>query len=188
MKKVPKSLSKSPFTYQQARAAGLSVRSLQSLVQNGEIELLARNIYRVPKADLSEEDQFRVATLLAGEPSAICLISALAHFGLTEVIPRKTWIMVPHTKRSQYTELKLQRSRSPDWILGIESHRGYRITNIERSLVDAICYRNKIGTSVAVEALREAVKTKKSSLSKVMSMAKQMKVLHRVLPYIEALA
>jgi len=82
----------------------------------------------------------------------------------------------------------LQRSRSPKWDIGIESRQGYSITNLERTIVEALIYRNKIGTSTAIDALRKSVSSKKTSLSKIMAMAKQMSVLHRVLPYIEALA
>ena len=188
MQKIPKTLKKSPFTYRQAIAQGLTQAALQSLVDSGNLEHVSRGIYRIADQDYSEEDQYRAATLVIGTPSAICLISALAHYGVTDLIPKKTWIMVPHTKRSQHSELKLQRSRSPVWNIGIESRQGYSITNLERTIVEAICYRNKIGPSVAIDALRKAVNSKKTSLSKIMGMAKQLSVLHRVLPYIETLA
>ncbi len=188
MQKIPKPLKKSPFTYRQAMDQGLTQRALQYLVESGDLEHVSRGIYRTAGQDYSEEDQYRAATLLMGAPSAICLISALSHYGVTDLIPKKTWIVVPHTKRSQHRELKLQRSRSPEWDIGIESRQGYNITSLERTLVEAICYRNKIGTSTAINALRKAVSSKKTSLSKIMAMAKQLSVLHRVLPYIETLA
>ena len=188
MQKIPKILRKSPFTYRQAMDQGLTQGALQSLVESGDLEHVSRGIYRATDQDYNEENQYRTATLLMGAPSAICLISALAHYGVTDLIPKKTWIMVPHTKRSQHRELKLQRSRSPEWNIGIESRQGYSITSLERTIVEALCYRNKIGTSVAVDALRKAVSSKKTSLSKIMAMAKQMSVLHRVIPYIETLA
>jgi predicted transcriptional regulator of viral defense system len=188
MSKIPAALKKAPFTYRQAKAYGLDQRSLQELVASGVFEQVVRGIYRPAKTDYNEEDQYKVATLLVGEPSSICLVSALAHYGLSDVIPKKTWVMVPHTKRSNYNDLKLQRSRTPDWSIGIEKHNGYSITTIERTIVEAICNRSKIGTQVAVEALRKAVQFKKTNLSKIMSMAKQLDVLHRVLPYIEALS
>ena len=188
MSKVPAALKKAPFTYRQAKAHGLNQLSIRELVSSGTLELVARGVYRTTKSDYNEEDQYRVATLLVGDPSAICLISALSYYGISDVIPRKTWIMVPHTKRSQYKELKLQRTRAPTWDVGIDAHNGYNITNIERTIVEAICNRTTIGTQIAIEALRRSVQSKKTTLSKIMSMAKQLEVLHRVLPYIEALS
>jgi predicted transcriptional regulator of viral defense system len=188
MRKVPAQLKKGPFTYQQAIAQGLNLRSFRELVAAGAFEQVVRGVYTPKGRDYSEEDQFRVATLIVGEPSAICLISALSYYDLTDIIPKKTWIMVPDTKRSQLPGLKVQRHRSPDWNIGIEMHDGYSMTSVERTIVEAICNRAKIGTQVSVEALRKSVQTKQTTLSKIMNMAKQLGVLHRVLPYIEALS
>jgi predicted transcriptional regulator of viral defense system len=116
------------------------------------------------------------------------LISALFQYGLTDTIPKKTWIMVPAIKRSQHSILKLQRIKDPRWNTGIVEQNGYCITSIERTVVEALCARNRIGTQIAIEALRKAVNSKKTSLAKIMSMAKQLDVIHRILPYIEALS
>jgi predicted transcriptional regulator of viral defense system len=188
MIKIPKALKNTIFTYQQALACGLDMNSLRVLVRQEDVEQLARGIYRMAGQDYNEVDQFKVATLLIGEPSAVCLISALAHYDLTDVITRKIWIMVPHSKRSRRPELKLHRVRSPDWKIGIVKHKGYNITGIERTLVDALYYQRIVGTTIGIEALRRAVRNKKTTLSKVMDMADQLKVLHRILPYIEAMA
>ena len=188
MRKIPTKLKKRPFTYQQAVAEGLNLRSFRKLVADGAFEQVARGVYLPSKPDYSEEDQYRVATLIVGTPSSICLISALSHYDLTDIIPKKTWIMVPNTKRSQSTELKLQRLRNPDWQIGIAKCDGYSITTIERTVVDAICAKAKIGTQVAVEALRKSTQSKQTTLSKIMNTAKQLGVLHRILPYIEALS
>jgi len=188
MLKVPAKLKKRPFSYQQAIDQGLNHRTFRELVAEGIFEQVTHGVYRPAQGDYNEEDQYRVATLVVGTPSAICLISALAHYDLTDIIPKKTWIMVPNTKRSQCSNLKLQRQRTPQWNIGINTCDGYDITSIERTVVDAICAKNKIGTQVAVEALRRSTQSKKTNLSKIMAMAKQLGVLHRVLPYIEALA
>ena len=43
-----------------------------------------------------------------------------------------------------------------------------------------------MGTNVAVEALRAAIAQKKTTLSKVLDMANQLKAADRIRPYIEA--
>lgn len=188
MRKIPKELKKGPFTYRQAASCGLNLRSFRNLVADGAIEQVARGVYLPAGYDYSDEEQFKVATLIVGEPSAICMISALSSYELTDVIPKKTWIMVPASKRSRYTELKLHRARRPQWDIGIEKRDGYRITSIERTIVEALCARTKLGAQVGVVALRKAVQSKKTTLSKVMDMAKRLEVLHRVLPYVEAMS
>lgn len=75
--------------------------------------------------------------------------------------------MVPHSKRSRHSELKLHRVRSPEWKVGIIKQKGYNITSIERTVVDTIHYRRIVGSTID-----------KTTLSKVMGIADQLKVLH----------
>lgn len=188
MNKIPAKLRESPFTLNQAENLGLSRYSLKKLVAEGTIELIARGVYRATHEDISEEDQFRIATLRVGTPSAICLVSALSFYGLVDSIPKRTWIMVPVSKRTKYSDLKLLRTRNPNWLIGIEKHQGYAITALERSVVDVLCARTRVGTQIGIEALRKAVQSKKTTLGKLMDMAVKLDVSHRVRPYIEALA
>jgi len=155
--------------------------------RSGRGRHLTKSLRRKKKAR-ERSYQFEVATIIAGKPSAICLISALFHYGLTDVVPKKTWIMVPNEKRSRNRELKLHRARTPDWNIGIVKHKGYSVTSVERTIVEAICYRHKLGSTIGVEALRKSVQSQKTNLSKVMDMAKKLGVLPRLIPYIEALA
>lgn len=189
MTKIPSKLKKKPFTYRQAIAAGLNLRTLRSLVEKGFFSQITRGVYlpTMGNWDYNEEEQFRVATLVVGRPSSVCLISALSFYNLTDLIPKEVWIMVPNSKRTQNKQIKVQRLRNPKWDVGVQMNDGYSITSVERTVVDAICAKNKIGVNTAAEALRRAVKSKQTTYSKVMDMAKQLEVLHRVLPYIEAL-
>lgn len=188
MGQLPLELRGKPFTLSQATKLGMSRYLLGKLVSEGIVELVARGVYRASKTDISEEDQFRIASLRVGTPSAICLVSALSQYGLTDTIPKKTWIMVPASKRTRYSDLKLLRTRNPEWQVGIEKREGYSITTLERTIVDALCARARIGTQIATEALRKAIQSKKTTLGKIMDAAKQLGVVHRVRPYVEALS
>jgi predicted transcriptional regulator of viral defense system len=188
MGQLPTKLREKPFTLSQAIAAGVSRYVLSKLISEGSVEQLSRGIYRVTASDLSEEEQYCAATLRVGTPSAICLVSALSHYGLTDTIPRKTWIMVEHTKRTTYPELKLLRARTPEWNIGIERQNGYSITSLERTIVDCLIYRTKIGAQIGIEALRQAVNSKKTTLGRVLDMAVRLGVDHRIRSYVEALS
>lgn len=188
MCKIPEKLSDKPFTLRQANELGVNRYRLKWLISKGVVERLTRGVYRVSKGDVSDEDQFRIATLRVAKPSAICLISALAHYNLTDLIPKKTWIMVPLSKRTIYRDLKVFRTRNPDWQIGIEVQDGYSITTVERTIVDCLSYRAKVGTRVGIEGLRRAIAAKKTTFGKVMDMAVKLGVAHRIRAYIEALS
>jgi predicted transcriptional regulator of viral defense system len=184
--KLPKALETAPFTLKQAKQAQLTFYQIQSLLKSGEIEQITRGIYCVPQSDYSEVDQFQVATLIAGKQSAICLLSALVYYDLTDLIPKKTWVLVPNARRTVNKDLKFFRVRNPHWKVGIDQEEGFRITSIERTLVDAIIYKRLIGSSTAIEALKRALKYKKVPLGRVLEVAKDLECEHRILPVLEA--
>ena len=175
------------FTLADAIYEGITRHFLLRLEKDGYVEKISRGVYRLADSDISEEESFKAATLRVGQPSAVCLVSALAHYSLTDTIPSKTWIMVPAAKRSRCPDLRIIRSRRPHWEIGISKKNGYAITNIERTVVDSLVLRTKFGSQLGVEALRRALKQRKTSLSKVVDMARRLGILHRITAYIEAL-
>jgi predicted transcriptional regulator of viral defense system len=188
MTTLPKTLQKGPFTYKQALASGLNLRMVRNLVADGQCYTVAKGVYMPTRVEYNEINQFKAATLVVGQPSAICLVSALSVYGLTDVIPRKTWITVPAKKRTQISTLRVLRQSDPRWSIGIEAKDGYMVTSVERTLIESFRYRRMIGSNVAIEALREAIRTKRTTPSKVLDMAKKMKVVHLMLPYLEVMA
>jgi predicted transcriptional regulator of viral defense system len=177
-----------PFSLQQANQHGLTFYEIKKLVEQGTLEQLARGIYRTPQADYSEEDQFRSACLRIGEPSSVCLLSALSFYHLTDLIPKQTWLLVPNERRTTQRDIKLFRIRDPQWSVGLDAQKGYRITSIERTIVDSLVYKRFLGTQTGIIALKSALAEKQTNLSKVFDMAKSLHVEHRIIPYIEVLS
>ena len=138
--------------------------------------------------DETGEDRYRIATLRCGTPSAVCLLSALEHYHVTDQITKQVWVLVPEPKRIASKELKLVRSRNPQWDIGVRKMKQYWITTLERTLIDCLVYRRLIGSQVALEAIKQALTEKKVKLGDLYDMAKKVGVEHRVRPYIEALA
>jgi hypothetical protein len=62
------------------------------------------------------------------------------------------------------------------------------VTNPARTVVDCFRYRNKVGLDVALEALAEALRTRKVTVAAVHEMASACRALTVVRPYLEALA
>lgn len=137
---------------------------------------------------MMDEERYRIASLRCGLPSAICLVSALEYHHLTDHISKHVWVLVPSSKRTSLKELRLLRSREPQWDIGIKKTQKYWITTPERTIVDCLIHRRLIGNQVALEALKKAISQKKVKPGNVLDMAKKMGVEHRVLPYIEALS
>ena len=168
---------------------GLSKPYLTRMVKAGVLERLSRGVYQASDVEgEADEELYKVATLRCGLPSAICLISALEHYHLTDQMPKQTWVLVPEPKRVASKALKLVRSRNPRWDIGIRKTKHYWITTPERTLIDCLVYRRLIGSQVGLEAIKQAVAQKNVKLGDLYDMAKKMGVEHRIRPYIEALA
>lgn len=193
MKKLPIRLFKKPFSTGDAVANGISKASLTRMVKAGVLERLSRGVYSISNVEGSggseyseQEKQYFMATIRCGKPSAICLLSALEHYNLTGEIARQVWVLVPAPKRVVSKDLKLIRSRDPQWDIGIHKTRYYWMTTLERTLVDCLLYKRLIGHQVALAALKQALVQKKVKLGQVYDVAKAMGVAHRILPVIEA--
>lgn len=188
-KSIPSRIANAPFTTRDAVSCGLSKAYLTRMVRRGMLQRLCRGVYQSSGIDDGgNEEMYRVAALRCGIPSAICLLSALEFYHLTDQIPKQIWVLVPANKRIVSKDLKLIRSRKPRWDIGILKKEHYWITTLERTLIDGLLAKKWIGSQVALDAVRRAIKQNKAKLGDLYDMAKKMGVEHRVHAYLEALA
>lgn len=185
---LPTSLKSRPFTFKDALAKGLSQYHLQVLLRNGVIQRIERGLYTANTGDLADDELFLRAVKRVGEPAVVCLLSALSYHELTDLIPKQVWLMVPKEKRVKSPSVKLYRARSPLWGVGVEKKRGYAITSIERTIIDALTHRAIISPRMGIDALKTALTSKKTSVAKVLKIATQLGMEHRIIPYVEALS
>lgn len=176
------------FSRKQIEDLGLTGNHIQELLKSGHIARLNRGVYQIAGENLSDDEIFHAASIRIKGRSAICLLSALAHYNLTDVIPKKTWLMVDEKTHSSHKDLRVCRTRNPNWKIGIVENKNYSIASIERALVDCLVYKKIVGTNVAISAIKNAIREKKTTLSKVAKMSQLLGVEHRIFQYIESLA
>lgn len=163
-------------------------RELANRIEAEELVRLGKGVYAKPKELEGIEGDFYRATLLCGRQSAICLLSALKYYGLSEQIFGGIWILIPYTKSAPGKKvLKPIRSRRPYWKIGIVINSRYRITDIDRTIVDCFRYQRLIGISTAIDALKKALQEKKTTKNKIFEMAKRLKSERLMRPYLDSL-
>jgi predicted transcriptional regulator of viral defense system len=178
VKKSIEKLRHRPFRYDEAQKLGVSRRELQRLLKSGEVERVGFGIYQFEDLELSQENEFIKATLQLGAPCSICLVSALDYYSLTDLIANQIWVMVESHKRSSQSHLKLLRVRNPHWKTGIEKKNGFWITSLERTLIDSLIYKKHVARTIAIEAIRQALDEKQTSLHKLIEMSEKLRVFH----------
>ncbi len=178
----------------EALKVGIHPRTLYALRDAGELEQVARGLYRLAGLPpLSEPD---LATVAKRIPQGIvCLISALAYHELTTQVPHEVHLALPRTARLpklDYPPLHVYRFSREPFEAGLETHVidkvPVRIYTPEKTLADCFKYRNKIGLDVAIEALRAYRGRRGARLQTVLEYSRICRVEHVVRPYLEAIA
>ena len=172
---------------------GIHPRTLYELRDCGELERVGRGLYRLSSAPhLSNPDW--VAVAMRAPRSVICLISALAHHGLTTQVPHRLDLAIPsHGQVPKVDDLPIRVFwySEPAFSAGVEVIRidevSVRIYSAAKTLADCFKYRNKIGLDVAVEALRRyRERNKKPDVRQLMHYARICRVERMMRPYLEA--
>lgn len=187
-KELPQGLQHKAFTFREASEDGLTQYAIRQLLEAGAIERVERGLYRATGEDISEIEAHRSAIKKVGERAAVCLLSALSHYELTDTIPKQVWLMVPAEKRTKSPNIKLYRARDPKWKIGVLTEDGYPITSLERTIVDSLTLKSIISPRLGIDALKRAIAEKKTTASAILKMSDELGVKHRILPYIEALS
>lgn len=172
-----KLIKKRAFTAREAMDLGLTYYDLQELTRAGLIAKEGRGIFLVSdKTGDFETSQYAIVLAQLGAPSAICLWTALAYYELTEEVPSEVWAYVPYEKTARLESVKIVRKRNPFWDVGIDTIENVRITNIERTLVDAMADRKHFTKGQSFKMILNAIRVKKTTLMKIINMAKKLKV------------
>ena len=141
------------FTSQQALAAGLTQPLLSYYAQTGQFVRIKRGIYRLSQfPEMPFADLF-VAWLQTGQDSVISHDSALAVYGLSDVLPAEIHVTMPRTGSRRRNGIRLHTKRlATD---EITEYAGLPITTVPRTIADVIA--SGLGEELAYQAIREAV-------------------------------
>lgn len=162
------------FGISEAKKSGVPQETLNRLVREGMVLRLGQGFYRHALADIDPEvEDFIIACKKFGPESAIGGPTALFHFHLIDQPPGQIWVLVPPDKRSTSSMYRCIRTKT-SLCHGIEDHGSYRISNLERSIVEAFAYATKVGLEVALKAARVAIKDRLTTPAKISRQAREL--------------
>jgi predicted transcriptional regulator of viral defense system len=168
-------------------------RTLYALRDRGLLEPLARGLFRLAALpSLGDPDLITVARKIPG--GVVCLISALVHHELTTQVPHAVHVALERgaeRPRLDYPPLAVY------WFSPAAFHPGVRETEMdgvtvrlydaEKTIADCFKFRNRIGTDVALEALRRWRGRRDRSVDRLLHYARVDRVERVLRPYLEAL-
>jgi predicted transcriptional regulator of viral defense system len=173
---------------------GVSFRQLQQFVAEGTVEKLGAGVYRLSEVEPNEFET--IAMVASAAPGAIvCLLSALRVHEIGTQSPHQVWLAIDRKARIPRrlpAKVRIVRFSGQMLAYGVvtQSMQGVqvRLTNAARTVVDCFRYRNKIGLDVAMEALRDAVRSRKASVGEIDRAAEVCRIRTVIGPYLAALS
>jgi predicted transcriptional regulator of viral defense system len=173
--------------------AGFSRTEIRRLRERGVIERAGRGLYIVPGAVLTEKHQ--LAEAVRRVPGGIiCLLSALRFHNLTTQNPFEVWLAIDRKAwrpKFEHPPVRLVYLSGSAMREGVEKHDvggvSVRVFSAAKTVADCFKFRNKIGTDVAVEALRAYRRAQPKRLDALWRFAEVGRVTHVIRPYLEAI-
>lgn len=174
-------------------AIGIPREYLLRMVRKGLVIRVARGLYCLSDENFKGYESF-VEAVMTVPNGVICLISALHFYDITTQVSDKIWMAVKKGSwrpRSDSVQIKYNIFSENSYNYGIEIHK---INNIEipvysvaKTVADCFKFRNKIGLDAAIEALKEAIRSKKAGVDEIHEAAKVCRVSRVIQPYMESI-
>jgi predicted transcriptional regulator of viral defense system len=147
--------------------------------KNGKLVRVRKGVYALPYAFM--DAMIDVESVVPG--GVVCLYNAWAFYGLTMQNPPTFCIAVDAKRKIVFAQkqmITLYYWNEQSLTLGVEeveysSHK-VRMTNAERSVCDAVRYRNKIGEDLCLEIIRTYLKRPDRKIGLMMEYAKALRV------------
>lgn len=176
------------------RAHGWSPQLLIRLHQLGKLQRIARGLYGLPDADVTEH-QTLIEVCQRVPKGVLCLLSALQFHEIGTQLPHEVWIALPEGSQTpvlNYPKLRIARLRGAAYSDGIQTVTDHsapiRVYSAAKTVTDCFKFRNKIGLDVAMEALREAWQQRRVTMAELQHFARINRVERVMRPYLEAVA
>ena len=175
------------------RDAGVTAATIGRMRRDGEVVHLARGLYQLPDAALDAHHSLAEAAKRVPR-GVVCLVSALAFHGLTDLLPRAVWMAIgtkdwapsggrPAIRIVRFTDAFLADDVVTERIEGVP----VKIYGVAKTIADCFRHRRTIGESVALEGLQEALRQRTATPAEIARHTERGRVSTVVRPYLEAL-
>ena len=174
------------------RRAGITAATVSRLEREGFVTKLGRGLYQLADATLEGNHSLAEAAKRVSK-GVICLVSALAFHDITDQMPRRVWIAIgpkDWKPKIDYPPLRIVRFADKFLRDAVETHDiegvAVPIFGVAKTIADVFRHRRSVGIDIAVPALREALRQRKTTPSEISACAMRGGVWNALRPYLEA--
>lgn len=181
------------ITTAELKNMGYSYYKIGKLEKDGILSRINRSTYENLTYKGDENDFFSAEAYVPN--GVICLMSAARYYELTNFLPDAVDVAIERKKRvntlPEWPEMKIFYFDSSRMTLGVteicEGDNCFHIFDIEKTVVDIIYYRNKVGIEETSEVLRNYLKRKDRKIDRLYAYAKLLRCEKVVRTYLEVL-
>jgi predicted transcriptional regulator of viral defense system len=181
------------YSMQELKNMGLSQYKVSKLVSEGKLIKLNKSYYENTEYQ-GEESDFYYAGVYAPK-GVVCLLSAAVYYNLTTYIPDAVDVAIPRKAKistmPDWPQMKVHYYTDDRHELGIttvkEGKNEFHIYDIEKTVVDIVFYREKIGIEETKEILVTYLQRKDRNLNRLLKYAGLMKCDKVMRQYLEVL-
>ncbi|WP_067736068.1 type IV toxin-antitoxin system AbiEi family antitoxin domain-containing protein [Novosphingobium naphthalenivorans] len=178
---------------QELRNHGIAGTTIQRALADGDLVRVGRGLYQDPNAEI--DSNLALAEITKRIPKGvISMVSALAWHGLTDQMPRKTWVAIGTSDWSPvpgYPPVRIVRFADKYLAQGIEHHRisgvDVPIYSVSKTLADLFRNGRLVDRSIAIEGLRSALEQQRARPAEIADAARAGGAWRIMRPYLEAL-
>ncbi|HTQ60624.1 MAG TPA: type IV toxin-antitoxin system AbiEi family antitoxin domain-containing protein [Candidatus Solibacter sp.] len=174
-------------------ALGIPRNYLPRLVRKGILRKLGRGLYASTLSPVTEHLSLVEAAHKVPK-GVLCLLSALQFHRFTTQVPQHVWMAIDvkaWAPRVASPPIRFVRMSGASLHFGVKEYHvpgaSLKVYTPAKTVADCFKFRNKIGTDVALEALRESRRLKKASIDDIWAAAKVCRVANVMRPYLESL-
>ncbi len=165
-----------------------SYYGIRKAVEDGSVVRLKNGVYA--SVDALADTMIDIDRVVPR--GVLCLYSAWAHYGLTTQIPGAFYVAVEKHRKvvvPEFPPITLCFWEQKYYEMGVveaevAGHK-VRIYDVEKSVCDAVKFRNKIGLDVAAEVLKAYLARKDRNIAQLTAYARQMRVASTLKGYLE---
>ena len=170
--------NKKLYTIKELKSLDLSYYIINKLVKQNKLQKLSYNVYENTNYKGQESDFYYVTAFVPF--GIICLMSAAVYYNLTTYIPNEINVAIERSHKvstlPEWPPINIIYFSQKRFEIGIikkkEAENEFKIYDIEKTVIDIIFYRNKIGIEQTKEILLNYLSLPQRNLNKLHQYAK----------------
>lgn len=181
------------ITIAELKNMGYSYYKIEKLEKAGILSRINRSTFENLGYKGDENDFFSAEVYVPN--GVICLMSAARYYGLTNFLPDAVDVAIERKKKvntlPEWPEIRIFYFAPSRMDIGVteiyEGENCFHIFDIEKTVVDIIYYRNKIGIEETSEVLKNYLKRRDRQIDRIYAYAKRLRCEKVVRTYLEVL-